>query len=318
MEKRPQTLGQKIGLVVFISILISLILGGAVLARRNLKLRRSDRAGADRLAMVCFFLMMASWLLLIDHVSDFFGEFQRLRVLMGKALVAVAIMWLWYIALEPYVRRRWPHALISWSRLLAGRVRDPLIGRDILMGGVFAFGVAFVQAIQSFSRLALGQPLPKPTFWNWELILGPRFQIGQFLGGEFVFFALLFLFLLLGLRLLLRRDSQAFLALIGLMAVLNFVGAPADKPLAMKLLEVVFDSFLWVSVVLVLVRYGLLALVFFWFFMNVLLIPTMCGLSGWQSEASWTAIIFIAALTVYGFHTALAGRPLFRDELLQE
>ena len=84
----------------------------------------------------------------------------------------------------------------------------------------------------------------------------------------------------------------------------------------MKFLGVVFDSFLWVSVVLVLVRYGLLALVFFWFFMNVLLIPTMCGLSGWQSEASWTAILFITALTVYGFHTALAGRPLFRDELL--
>jgi hypothetical protein len=30
------------------------------------------------------------------------------------------------------------------------------------------------------------------------------------------------------------------------------------------------------------------------------------------------ALLFIAALSVYGFHTALAGRPLFRDELLQE
>ncbi len=154
---------------------------------------------------------------------------------------------------------------------------------------------------------------------NQYASIGNRIQIGQILdGSDFVFPAMLFLFLLLGLRLLLRRDWLAFLALIGLMAVLKFVSAPADESLAMKLLEVVFDSFLWVSVVLVLVRYGLLALVFFWFFVNLLNIPASCGLSGWQSEASWTAILFITAITVYGFHTALAGRPLFRDELLQE
>ena len=35
--------------------------------------------------------------------------------------------WLYYLALEPYVRRLWPQALISWSRVLAGRVRDPLV-----------------------------------------------------------------------------------------------------------------------------------------------------------------------------------------------
>ncbi len=318
MEQRPETLGRKIGNVIFLGVLFSLVLGGAVLARRNLKLRRSDRAGADRLALFCFFLMMASWLLLIDHVSDFRGEFERLRVLMGKALVAVVVMWLWYIALEPYVRRRWPHALISWSRLLAGRVRDPLVGRDILMGGVFTVGVAFLQASQSWVRLALGQPLPQPRFWSWELLLGPRFQIGQILDGTFVFIAMVFLVLLLGLRLLLRRDWLAFMVFIGLMPVLNFVGAPADEALAMKLLKVVFDSFFLVAIVLVLVRYGLLALVYFCFFVVVLGIPAMFGLSGWQSEASWTAIIFITALTVYGFHTALAGRPLFRDELLQE
>ena len=84
----------------------------------------------------------------------------------------------------------------------------------------------------------------------------------------------------------------------------------------MTLVNVVFDSLFWFAIVLVLVRYGLLALVCFWLFMNILIIPAMCGLSGWQSEASWTAILFITALTVYGFHTALAGRPLFRDELL--
>jgi len=42
--------------------------------------------------------------------------------------------WILYLALEPIVRRRWPDSIISWSRLLAGRLRDPLVGRDILIG----------------------------------------------------------------------------------------------------------------------------------------------------------------------------------------
>jgi len=317
MEECPETLGQKIGNVIFLGILIALVLGGALLARRNLKLRRSNRAGADRLALACFSLMMVSWLLLIDHVPDFGGEFVRLFVLTGKAMVLVAIMWLWYIALEPYVRRRWPHALISWSRLLTGRFRDPLVGRDILVGGVFALGVGFLFASQRWVWLALGQPVSQPWFSYWELLLAPRFQIGRYLEGSFVFFALLILFLVLGLRLLLRKEWLAYLGVFVLQAVLTVVQARADEPLAMTLLDVVFGSLFWSAIVLVPLRFGLLASVFFWFFGEIIGTPAMCGLSGWQSEPSWTAILFITAVTVYGFHTALAGRPLFRDELLQ-
>ncbi len=40
-----------------------------------------------------------------------------------------------YIALEPSVRRYWPRLLISWSRLMAGDFRDPMVGRDLLVGG---------------------------------------------------------------------------------------------------------------------------------------------------------------------------------------
>jgi serine/threonine-protein kinase len=317
MEEWSQTLGEKIGDVISLSTLIALVLGGALLAHRNLKLRRSDRRGADRLALVCFCLLMLSGLLLIDHVLNFSEEFNRLLAMTGLAMVAVAVMWLWYIALEPYVRRRWPQTLISWSRLLAGRFRDPLVGRDILVGGVFALGVAFVSPIQRWVWLTLGQAVPQPRFSDWELFLGPRIQIGWLVGGESVFFALLILFLFLGLRLLLRKEWLAFLAVIGLAAVQTFANARADEPLAMTLLSVVFHSLFWIAIALLLVRYGLLALAFFlWFFFGMLWIPAACGLSGWQSEASWTAILFITAVTVYGFHTALGGRSFFRDELL--
>ena len=52
----------------------------------------------------------------------------------GLALLWGGFTWLIYIGLEPYVRRVWPRTLISWTRLLSGQVRDPLVGRDVLIG----------------------------------------------------------------------------------------------------------------------------------------------------------------------------------------
>ncbi len=315
MEEQPRTFGQKVAGVITLSILIALILGGALLARRNLRLRRSDRSGADRLALVCLALMIVSWLLLINHVPDLSGEFDRLFVVIGKAMIAVAVMWLWYIALEPYVRRRWPHALITWSRLLAGRFRDPLVGRDILVGGVSAVAVSMLFPILRWVSTRLGQRWPMPAFWPAESLLGVRFQIGWCLEGSFVFFALLILFLLLGLRLVLRREWLAYLGVIVLSAILTGTNAGADESVAVTLLRISFNALAWSVSLFVPLRFGLLASVFFWFFIGIVDFPAMFGFSGWQSEASWTAIIFITAVTVYGFHTALAGRPLFRDEL---
>jgi hypothetical protein len=35
---------------------------------------------------------------------------------------------------EPYARQSWPKLMVSWQRLLNGRLRDPLVGRDVLLG----------------------------------------------------------------------------------------------------------------------------------------------------------------------------------------
>jgi hypothetical protein len=44
-----------------------------------------------------------------------------------------------YVALEPFVRRVSPERLVSWTRLLAGDVRDPMVARDVLVGVAIAF-----------------------------------------------------------------------------------------------------------------------------------------------------------------------------------
>ena len=64
-----------------------------------------------------------------------------------------------YLALEPIVRRRWPDALVAWTRLLRGRIVDPLVGRDALIGVLG--GVVLVLIGQSASGVL------RPGFERW-------------------------------------------------------------------------------------------------------------------------------------------------------
>ena len=88
-------------------------------------------AGAFRLAAFTFFLMVSIWIV-SPHVDDVADEQTRLFTSVGLALFVAGALYLLYLGLEPFVRRSWPTMLVGWSRLLAGRIRDPLIGRDIL------------------------------------------------------------------------------------------------------------------------------------------------------------------------------------------
>jgi serine/threonine-protein kinase len=318
MEELPQTLGERVEVVIVMCVLFCLLAGGALLARRNLTLRRCDRTGADRLALVCFCLLVVSWLLQIEHVSDLVGEVYRLQTQAGKALLAVAIIWLWYIALEPYVRRSWPQVLIGWSRLLSGRFQDPLVGRDILFGAIGALAAIYIGLLEPMGRALLGQPPVTPDFPSPGYLSGFLFQIGNSLDVTFLFFSFLYLFLLLGLRLLLRRVWLVCVVVVGLQSILEFASFRGGDSVAATTLHLVIGSLQMCVHLFVMLHLGLLAnasLCYFGF--GVIDVPAAFGLTGWQAQPSWTAIVFVTALTLYGCHTAIAGRPLFRDELLQ-
>ncbi|HEX5071473.1 MAG TPA: protein kinase [Vicinamibacterales bacterium] len=114
-------------------LILALLVSAVVLARRNLQSGRADRRGAFRLAAFHFFLYAVFWLLL-PHLSNLRLETQRLFVYLGLGLFIGGVMYLVYLAIEPFVRRSWPTMLVGWSRALAGRFPDPLIGRDVLVG----------------------------------------------------------------------------------------------------------------------------------------------------------------------------------------
>jgi serine/threonine-protein kinase len=231
-------------------------------------------------------------------------------------MVGAAIVWLWYLALEPYVRRRWPQALISWNRLLSGRFRDPLVGRDILIGSLFALVAPGIYLLMHLAPKWLNEPPNAPEFWPSRFLLGPRFQVGGILSGPWLWFPLLILILLLAFRLLLKREWLAIPAVLALIVGFRFLFASPTDSLPLTISNAVFFALWWVVLIVVPLRFGLLASVAMWFMFPLIETPGMFGLTGWQAQSAWMALLFIAAVAGFGFYTALAGRPLFRDELL--
>lgn len=300
-----QTTREKITTIVLLSLFILLIASGIFVMRRNLRLQRGDTRGASRLGSVVLLSYIAMWLLSAHHVPDV-DEFDSILIALGWGLLTTSLITVLYLALEPYVRRRDPHTLISWSRLLAGQWRDPLVGRDLLIGATFGTLLSIFEGVDNFLLPLLGKLPPMPGTLQADSLLGLRSSLGDLLFYVlfFLFYSLLIFFLLFLLRVVLRKDWLASLSIMLLGAATNTGG---DYPIATFL----FSLIIWASIVLVLKKFGLLALIVGLVVQNVLVVfPTTAHFSRWYASAGLAGIIAIALAAVIGFYTARAGQPL--------
>ena len=134
------------------------MVAAALLAAGNLRRQRGDRRGAFRLAAFTFCVQMALWAARA-HSSVSFGTFGMFLVALATSVFYGVVMWTVYMALEPYVRRRWPQTLISWSAVLIGRVRDAVVGRDVLIGCAAGSALAVLNGLsETWLRHAGGWP----------------------------------------------------------------------------------------------------------------------------------------------------------------
>lgn len=150
--------------IVFLFLSVTAV----IVAWRNTRTGRGDRRGAFRLAAFLFLVALLAWAFRIDHVANVPGEARLFRIGAAIAVLDAATIYGLYLALEPYMRRHWPQVLIGWSRVLGGRWRDPLVGREVLVG-IGLGGVAFfLMAVGTWFDVA-GAP-PK----NLDTVLGVR------------------------------------------------------------------------------------------------------------------------------------------------
>jgi serine/threonine-protein kinase len=294
-------------LVVFLALTIS----GIFVAHRNTRLKRTDPRGAVRLGLSVFCIFAAIWLLRAHHIASM-DEFDSILIALSWALLITALAVLLYLALEPYVRRHDPHTLISWTRLLAGQWRDPLVGRDLLIGTCYGVLLTILEISDNVLVPLFGGPRPVPGGLDPNSLLGVRPAIGGLLFYilAFVLYSLLVFFFLFLLRLIVKRDWIAAIILVLLAAGTNSAGE-------FPVITYVYLALIWISIVVVLKKAGLLALVVGLVVQNILVVfPMTSHLSRWYANAGLTGIVVIAGLAVFGFFTALAGRPLFTGAAL--
>ncbi|HKY33037.1 MAG TPA: serine/threonine-protein kinase [Candidatus Polarisedimenticolia bacterium] len=314
MQSFQQSAGTRAGQAINAVMIAGVITGAILLARRNLRLGRGDRRGAFRVGLFAFLVHMVSWVLLAHHVKDFQAEWNLLIWGAAIGLFQSGLFWLLYLALEPFVRRRWPDSIVSWSRLLAGRLRDSLVGRDVLIGAAIGTGLGMLDRVRGLITAALGFAPPTPTLQPMESLLGGRHALGMI--GIFVVAALvqgmILLFLIFLSRLGRRRTWPGLLVFFLIGATLQFLGT-TDGPWGINLAVALLASALFTTV---LARFGLLASVVCFFF-AVWSIPFSFDLDSFYAAGGLAASGVLVALALFGFVTSLGGRSLLRRPLIE-
>jgi hypothetical protein len=304
------TVGQRAVQWFWIVVLSAVCLAGSLLAWRNYHRKRGDVRGASRLAAFAFGCYLAGWVFAAHHVSateEFFGSFFSA---LSKALFWAVALWVLYMALEPYVRRRWPQSLISWNRLLAGGVTDPLVGGHLLAGTALGVGYTLFFGAEAIALPTGGVAVNSPT-----AVLGAGSALGALLGAinRSIALALMFFFLFFLLRTVLRRNWLAAACFVASAAVLAFI-QPGSRPL-------VFASFAALqmgSVLCILMRWGVLPMTLGIFVGLVpYAFPMTSDFSAWYASVTIFALATVLILAAWSFRIALGGRKLWREGFLE-
>jgi serine/threonine-protein kinase len=300
--------------------LVAVVCGGSVwLALRSLALGRGDRRGAMRAAVLAFALRMLHWLAAGHHVPHAAELELLLRVLIQAMALGVAA-WLSYIALEPYVRRIWPEAIVSWSRLMAGRFRDPLVGRDLLVGLAVGAVAVVIGSLLNWAGLVRGTMAPGMGIGDMPAIRGGRWAVGELVFQiSFSLIGTAFLMMLfLILRIVLRRNWLAATAFVLLhcaqLAILVALSSRGSVENAI-LLAIFGGAITGIMLAVLLIRFGMLA----WipaFLANGFTMTIDPGDPHFAE--SLLSLLLLGALAVYAFRISLAGRPLFRGEAIPQ
>jgi hypothetical protein len=151
------------------------------------------------------------------------------------------------------VRRRWPGILVSWSRVIAGTFKDPLVARDVLIGCVGGVVIMLLTLAGMFTGRATIGILP--TFLtSTRPFLGPTHGVAELAYGltNCVSYALLALFILLVVRLV---DRHEWLAI----AISGCLFALASRPVSTP--GISFGVLAFIVAFAVLARAGLLAVI---------------------------------------------------------
>ncbi len=282
------------GIAETIMLLISLI-GGVWLGWRNLALRRSDTRNATRLALFYLGLAIVTWALRTHTLLNLKLALSGLAVIVFDAAVA----WFLYMALEPTIRRQQPRQLVSWTRLMSGKVRDSLVGFDLLVGVTIGVAMTVIEASHYHLVAWFSGIVPRPFGLMPDALKSGQYVVASVLEqltGS-VSMALTAMFLFIVFKIVGRKGWVAVVLLLAMGAARMPWAVISDFPLVDYAVQVLAVGL----VLLAMVRWGLLALSATIFTFTILLsVPLSVRTDAWYFMSTVVVLVSILALASAG------------------
>ncbi|HLY15917.1 MAG TPA: serine/threonine-protein kinase [Bryobacteraceae bacterium] len=278
-----------------------------LLARRNWRLGRVDRKGALRIFIARCVLGVFAWLGAVHPVPDesmipYFFSNCAIWLMWGAALALL------YVALEPLVRARWPHTIVTWNRLLAGRWLDAQVSSHILIGATA--GALIWVAAEGFGDWQIGE---LGTLNGLSSALGARQWLAAHTNimAEALFFGLIVFFSICGLRRLVKKDIPAAIlaSLFLLLGNGDIFTSPSWK------VSLIIHLAIYSVLLFVLLRLGLVATMAAVLFIDSTNLITLgADWKTWYAPAGLASFLFLLGIAVFAFWRSLGTRELFRAE----
>jgi tRNA A-37 threonylcarbamoyl transferase component Bud32 len=302
---RPSAAAQARDAFIFVAPFVGLLFA-ILVARRNWKIGRIDRAGALRVAAARFLLGAVAWLCLM-HPAPRQEMLDLFEAAAGDLLLGSAMLWIVYLAIEPAVRARYPHAMITWNRVLAGRPFDPQVCAHVLIGAAVGCGLwAGVELMQLASKDVV------EASGNVLAVLGTRAWIARnaqagvtaLSAGLLVFAVICFL------RGLVRYNILAALATA---AIFTLSEGQLAQSSDLALIAAIFA--IYGIIAFVLIRFGLVATISTIFFTNGFSSLWLGGdWRAWYTPTGIATLLFLLSIALIAFWKSLGARDLLGGE----
>jgi len=310
---RPVALRAKIANVLFLATNLAVGAAAVWFARRNTRLGRGDRRGASRIGIAVFLTVSAYGTLSLHPAA--LGNTDVLMTLMPivfRPAGVGALAWLVYLAFEPYFRRKYPDLLVSWSRLVSGRLGDPLVGRDLLGGLLLGCAVVLVLFAVNSAPAFFESGGQTPIYFDQAALAGIR-AVGGNAAGRLVdpiMNTVMGLAIVLLGTLLLRRKALG----VGLLWIVVVTSSGGREN---AVLEVPAAALLATLVIVALLRFGVVGLTAFYMAQAMLMsVPLTLDPSAWYAPYGYFFILIVLAVAAWGFWAARGGGALISDAAL--
>src|SRR5262245_34671477 len=126
------------------------------------------------------------WALMAHHLVSM-GELSTVVLALAGGFLISAVALQRHFGLDPSVSRREPRTALAQARLTRGKIRVPLVGRDILIGTTYGVLLGVFESADNILVPLFGGSPPQPGTPSMESLMGVRPTVGSIFGYTWIY-----------------------------------------------------------------------------------------------------------------------------------